>query len=302
MILLRRWPSPAWRSPAGRRNCARTSASASWPASSSSKASRDQNGPSGRISVSSTGTCTRFSASAIGRKFAAADHLRADPFRQVRQLLQRLRHRAPQRAQRQPLGQRIDRIDARQFCKAGFVDHAVGMGDLQGAVIHLRGAGDVALGADRQQFLDIARLGAEIGQHHIAGVVAGIDQMRRARIARRRRPMAVDRHLQRHHGSRHRVADFRPRAAIDHARRQMQQQIDQPRRLVAAEQIAEQFVLLRPDAGKAGDRRKQGIEQSRAHRRNLRPFAPSCPALCRASTAFSLVPKTERADPSSHFP
>ena len=66
MILLRRWPSPAWRSPAGRRNCARTSASASWPASNSSKASRDQNGPSGRMSVSSTGTWTRFSASAIG--------------------------------------------------------------------------------------------------------------------------------------------------------------------------------------------------------------------------------------------
>ena len=127
------------------------------------------------------------------------------------------------------------------------------------------GAGDVALRADRQQLLDIAGLGAEIGQHHVAGVVAGIDQIRRARVARRRRAMAVDGHLQRHHGSRHGVADFRPRAAVDHAGRQMQQQIDQPRRLIAAEQIAEQLVLLRPDAGKARDRRKQGIEQSRAH-------------------------------------
>ena len=182
------------------------------------------------------------------------------------QLLQRLRHRAPQRAQRQAFGERIDGIDARQLCKARLVDHAVGMDDLQDAVEHLRGAGDVAFGADRQQFFDIARLGAEIGQHDIAGVVAGIDQMRRARIARRRRPMPVDGDLQRHHGSRHRVADFRPRAAVDHARRQMQQQIDDARRLIAAEQIAEQLVLLRPDAGKAGDRRKQRIEQSRAHR------------------------------------
>ena len=165
------------------------------------------------------------------RKLAAADDFRADPFRQMRQLLQRLRHRAAQRAERQPLGQRIDRIDPRQFCKTGFVDHAVGMHDLQRAVEHLRGAGDVALGADRQQLLDIARLGAKVGQHHVAGVVAGIDQMRRARIARRRRPMPVDRHLQRHHGSRHRVADFRPRPAVDHAGRQMQQQIDEPRRL-----------------------------------------------------------------------
>ncbi len=192
--------------------------------------------------------------------------------------MQRLRHRAPQRAERQAFGQGIDRIDAREFCKTGFVDDAVGMDDLQDAVVHLQGAGDVALGADRQQFLDIAGLGAEIGQHHVAGVVAGIDQMRRARVARRRRPMAVDRHFQRHHGSRHRVADFRPRPAIDHARRQMQQQIDQPRRLVAAEQIAKQFVLLRPDAGKAGDRRKQRIEQSRAHQ-----HVSSCADLIRAS-------------------
>ena len=211
------------------------------------------------------------------RKFAAADHLRADPFRQFGQLLQRLRHRAPQRAQRQALGEGIDGIDARELCKARFIDDAVGMDDLQHAVVHLHGAGDVALGADRQQLLDIARLGAEIGQHHVAGVVAGIDQMRRARIARRRRPMPVDGHLQRHHGSRHRVADFRPRPAVDHARRQMQQQIDQPRRLVAAEQIAEQLVLLRPDAGKARDRRKQRIEQSRAHPENLRPFQSVMP-------------------------
>ena len=79
--------------------------------------------------------------------------------------------------------------------------------------------------------------------------------------------MPVDRDLQRHHGSRNRIADFRPRPAIDHAGRQMQQQIDQPRRLIAAEQVAKQFVLLRPDAGKARDRRKQRIEQSRAHRK-----------------------------------
>ncbi len=187
----------------------------------------------------------------------------------MRQLLQRLRHRAPQRAERQTLGERIDGIDARQFGKTLLVHDAVGMDDLRHAVEHLQGAGDVAFGAHGEQFFHIAGLGSEIGQHDIAGIVAGIDQMRCARVARGRRAMTVDRHLQRHHGSRHRVADFRPRAAIDHAGRQMQQQIDQPWRLVAAEQIAEQFVLLRPDPGKAGDRRKQRIEQSRAHRKSL---------------------------------
>ena len=153
--------------------------------------------------------------------------------------MQRLRHRAPQRSERQSLGERINRIDARQFCKACFIDDPVGVRELQGAVVHLRGARDVAFRADRQQFLDIAGLGAKIGQHHVTGLVAGIDQMRRARVARRRRAMAVDGHLQRHHGSRHGVADLRPRAAIDHARRQMQQQIDQPRCLLAVEQIAQ---------------------------------------------------------------
>jgi hypothetical protein len=139
------------------------------------------------------------------------------------------------------------------------------MHDLRDAVIHLQRARDVALLAHRQQLFDIARFGAEKCQHDIGGIVAGIDQIGRAGIARGRRPMAVDGNLQRHHGALHGIADFRLGAAVDHAGRQMQQQIDQPRRLIAAEQVTEQFVLLRPDAGKAGDRCKQGIEQSRAH-------------------------------------
>ena len=141
------------------------------------------------------------------------------------------------------------------------------MDDLRNAVIHLQGAGDISLGTDRQQLLDVAWQGSKIGQHHVAGVVAGIDQIRRARTARRRRPMPVDRHFQRHHGSRHRITDFRPRPAIDHAGGQMQQEIDQPRRRFAAKQVAQELVLFRPDAGKARDRRKQRIEQRRAHQR-----------------------------------
>ena len=47
------------------------------------------------------------------RKFAAADHLRADPFGQFRQLLQRLRDRAAKRAERKAFGEGIDGIDAR---------------------------------------------------------------------------------------------------------------------------------------------------------------------------------------------
>jgi hypothetical protein len=63
----------------------------------------------------------------------------------------------------------------------------------------------------------------------------------------------------------------------------MQQQIDQPRRLFAVEQIAEQFILLRPDASEARDRREELIEQSRAHLGFLVARNPSCPDLIRAS-------------------
>ncbi len=184
------------------------------------------------------------------REVAAAQHLGTDPLRQIGQLGQRLRDGAAERADRKPLGQRIDRIDAGEFRKAGLVDHPIRMHDLRDAVIHRQRPGNVALLSDRQQLLDIVGLGAEEGQHDIAGVVAGINEVGRARIARRRRAMAVDGDLQRHHGSDSGIADLRPGAAVDHARRQMQQEVDQPRRLAAVEQVAQQSVLLRADARK----------------------------------------------------
>ena len=89
--------------------------------------------------------------------------------------------------------------------------------------------------------------------------------------------MPVDRHLQRHHGARNGVADLRPRPAVDDLARQMQQQIDQPRRLAPAEQILQQLVLLRTDAGQAGYGSKQRIEQAGAHGANLGSFRPVMP-------------------------
>ena len=118
------------------------------------------------------------------------------------------------------------------------------MHDLQGAVEHLRGAGHVALASDRKQLFDVARLGAKVSQYDIPGVVAGIDQMRRARASRRRGTMPVDGHLQRHDGAGDGLANFGSRPAIDDAGRQMKQQIEQPRGFVAPEQIPEQLVLL----------------------------------------------------------
>ena len=63
------------------------------------------------------------------------------------------------------------------------------------------------------------------------------------------------------------VAQFWPRSAVDHAHGHVKQKIDQPRRLAPVEQVAQQLVLLRANAGKGRDGSKQGIEQSRAHGR-----------------------------------
>ncbi len=176
------------------------------------------------------------------------------------------------------------------FADRRLVDDAVGMHDLRNAVVHLQRAGDVALLADRQQLLDIAGLGAEERQHDVAGVVAGIDEVGRARNCAARGGRwrsTVTSSVTMVPCTASRIFG-RARRSITLAR-QMQQQIDQPRRLIAAEQIAQQLVLLRPDAGKARDRRKQRIEQGGAHAGDLRSvFMPSCPGLSRASTSFVL--------------
>ena len=199
------------------------------------------------------------------REIAPAQNLRADPFRQFGQLLQSLRNRAPQRSQCQALGEGINRIDACEFCQPGLVDHTIRMDDLERAVEHLGCAGDVALGSDGQQLFDVTGLSTKIGQHYIAGLVAGVDKMRCARAAGRCRPMPVDGHFQRHNRAGNGVTDFWPRPAIDHARGQVKQQIDQPRGFVPPEQITEQLVLLWTDAGQACDRREKRIEQDGAH-------------------------------------
>ena len=231
------------------------------------------------------------------RKAAAADDFRADPLGQIRQFLQRLRDRAAQRTERQTFRERIDRVDAAEFRKSGLVHDAVGMHDLRNAVVHLQRARYVALLADRQQLFDITGFGAEERQHHVAGIIRGIDEVRRAGIARRGRAVAIHGDFQRHHGSLYGFANLRLRPAVDYAGRQMQQQIDQSRRLVTAQQIAQQLVLLRPDARKGRDRRKQRIEQGGAHQETQIRFsrrARACPGRPRL---FVLVFRSRRGRP-----
>ncbi|MEY9827202.1 hypothetical protein ABIF75_010848 [Bradyrhizobium japonicum] len=173
------------------------------------------------------------------------------------------------------------------------------MHDLRDAVIHLQRARDVALLANRQQLFDIAGLGAEEGQYDVAGVVAGIHEIGRAGVARRRWAVAIDGDLQRHHGSLDGVADLWPRTAVDDLARQMQQQVNQARRLIAAEQVLQQLVLLRTDAGQAGHGSKQRIERAGAHESESRiDLAPLARLYAGHPRLFSRRSRGQRAMPN----
>ncbi len=174
------------------------------------------------------------------------------PFRQIGQTGERTVHRAPNIAGGQPFGERIDRLDQRQIGEAFFVHDAVGMHHLQHVVVDLGGAGDVTHLALWQELAQIVLARVEKGQRQrLAGVVAGDDAVRRARPVARNRPVFVDRHRDGDDLAGLHLVEFRPRPAVDDARRQMKQQIDYARCL-AVEQPGIEQLQLRPDAGQAG--------------------------------------------------
>ena len=79
--------------------------------------------------------------------------------------------------------------------------------------------------------------------------------------------MLLDRHRHGDHLARLHLVELGPGAAVDGARGQMQQQVDDARRL-AVEQPGIELLQLRPDAGQAGERGEQGIEHERPHGRH----------------------------------
>ena len=195
------------------------------------------------------------------------------PFRQIRDFCQRGFRGLAHRVERQAFGQRIDRLDHRQLVELGFAYHAVGMHHLQRAVVERSRAREIAKLADREELFQVVAFGVEVGERQRPGVVIGFDAVGQARTVRRRRAVAVDSHRNGRDRAWHHVAQFRPRAAVDGAGRQMEQQVDDARwRVFAAEQAAVQLLELRPDAGKRGQRGKQRIEQRRAHGTTLHGF------------------------------
>ena len=168
-----------------------------------------------------------------------------------------------------PFGERIDRLDRRHVRELGLRDHEVRMHHLQHAVVHRHGARHDAALADRQQALDVILAGIEIGDDDVAGAVARIDEIGRARPVRRGRAMPVDRHRDGDDAAGHDIAQHRPRPPVDGTGRQVQQEIDDARRLLAAEQPAVEPRDLVADPRQHRDRREQGIENTGTHRCSL---------------------------------
>ena len=199
-----------------------------------------------------------------GGKALARDPRPVLPFRQTGQAGQRTVHCAPHIAQCQALGERIDRLHQRQLGKARFVDHPVRMHHLQHAVVKFGSAGDEAQLARRQELLQVVLARVEKCERQRAGVVAGDDPVGRARPVRRRRTVLLDGHRHRDDRAGLHIAQLGAGAPVDSAGRQMKQQVDDTRRR-AIEQPLVKLLELRPDAGKAGERGEEGVEQVRPH-------------------------------------
>src|SRR6266566_982469 len=196
------------------------------------------------------------------------------PFRQLRQFGERAIDRLADRVGAKPFGEGIDRLHQGQLFESRLVDDAVGMHHLQMAVVERGRAGDVAPFADRKEPLQIIPPRVEIGEDKVVRLVARVDEVGCATAAGRRRTVAVDRHLDGNDGAGNDFAQLGARAAIDRARGQMKDEVDEARRLVlTAEQAPVELLELGSDARQAGQRCEQRVEQIWSHRRRFREHA-----------------------------
>src|SRR4029450_3059960 len=77
----------------------------------------------------------------------------------------------------------------------------------------------------------------EIGQSEVAGLIARVDLIWRARAVRRRRTMTIHGDGDGDNSTGHHVAKLRSCSAVDRTGGQMKQQVDDARRLFATEQV-----------------------------------------------------------------
>ena len=187
------------------------------------------------------------------------------PFGQRRHAPERRADELADEPRREPLGQPVHRLDRRQLADAALVEDAVRVDHLAVAVPDLDLARDVAHRSDRQERLDALRMGVEEDEQDVAGVVLDEDAERRLAAPRRPRPVLGHPDLQRHRLADRRLGNRAFQLARDAAMRQVEQEVDDPRRPSGlADEPVEQLLDLRPDAGQRRRRREQRVEDRRA--------------------------------------
>ena len=192
------------------------------------------------------------------------------PFGQSRRARQGALRGPGERAGIKPLGQAVDRLDGRHARQLFGRHHLVGMDHLQIAVPDLQLAGDPARRAQRQAVAHPFFVVAEKHQFDVAGVVLDQDFERCLGARAGRRAMLDDAHFQSRDRAALRVADFRPRAAVERRVGQMEENVDDPRAAMPIKQAVEQLGVFWADAGQCAGGREKGIEQGGSHGRFIR--------------------------------
>ncbi len=193
------------------------------------------------------------------------------PLRHRGNLLQRRADRLGDRLRGQAFGQRIDGLVQRQRAFLSRLDDIVGVRHLQPVLVALDAPADDAALSRRQGLLQVIGMGMEEDEIDDRRVVGAAHAIGLAAVARG----DVVEHVQRHGRD---PPGFRrdqlgPVGAVDHARRQVEDQVDQPR----AGDARDQLLDTRADAGGACAYRQKGERESRAawQGNNMRPVSCS---------------------------
>ena len=181
------------------------------------------------------------------------------PFVQHRHFLECGMDRAHQRLRRQAFRQAIDRLVRGKRCGLFRRHDIFGMGDLAAAVEFLEPSADEAFAPARQKTCQIIRPCAEEDEFDEAGVVGALHAIGLTPVARRLVVEHVEQ--QRHDTADLRFHHLRPVGAVDHAGRQIEDEIEQPR----ARRLRDQLLDARPHARKRARVGKKGKQNRGAH-------------------------------------
>ena len=207
-----------------------------------------------------------------GRPATAGEECRLDPFGKIRKAGHSTLHGGVHDTQGQAGGQRIDGLDERHPLEFLGRNHMIGMHDLGRALVPGDGARDETALAHRQQAREVVGEGVEVDEGELARIIEGLDTVREALHAPRRRAVRADGDLDGHDPVRRQVRHGRPLATIDEAGRQVKQQVDdaQGQALAVDRRTQESFqdlLDLGADSLDGGGVGKQWIEQGWPHGR-----------------------------------